>query len=999
MKGSFPYRFLFVSLILLLGCLQLFAQQSGTIRGKVLDQSTGDPLIGANVVVLGTSLGAATDINGDFSLTYVPSGKQTLRVSYIGYEPITVEVVVEGGRTLQQEFRLVPQAIMGEEIVVTAQARGQQAAINQQLTANTIKNVVAAEKIRELPDESAAAALSRLPGVSIQDGDKVVLRGIQAKQNVILMNGVQLPSTDMNDRSVNLGFISSNMLSGIEVFKVLTPDMDANAIGGVVNLKLMEAPEGFKFDVLTQGMYNLQDRTTDNYKAWISASNRFFDNAFGVFVQGNINRLNTGNDQTNAGYARQGNTDIYRMNTFTFTDQENIVTNRGGSITLDYVFPRGKVVLQNSLNHNINDFTNYRRVLDFAQTLGTFSIFRDKHNRELIINSLYSEYNFGPFKTELTLSHSFSDKNTDIRYGDPGQNFGFSDNYPFGIVGYTSSGNPIAKQYAAERDYFTPDDVYKLQLDDSSIYRAKMDGWAVTRAEAFKQHLYTAKLDFLVPVVLMTGLSTDIKFGGKFDRTTRENDIERTYHRVGDNDMYDGVKDFLGYRQLDNLHPLLFYEIRNPNYKRGKYFLDDSYRFYDVVDRDRMDKFMPAAVKGWRLSRHKSSSERGDFNGSEIFTAGYMMGTFKIGPRLTIIGGARYEQYEMDYKAKFVVVTHSVDGLCLLFDTLNTVKRVDRNWFPNAQLQYKVTDWSDIRLAYTKTIARPDYNAIIPNIYYSPGEEAQAGNPNLKPTVSTNYDASVYLYNNEIGLFALTGFYKKLENTFYSTQIYYKNLHYFNAKFVDTAALRTLGVSDFLEPQELVTTYLNNPRPGYLRGFEVEWQTNFWYLPKPFNSLVLNINYTRTWSSMEYTRIINRESVYTRPPSPIRYREFISKDTVYKSKLLQQGDHIINIVLGFDYKDFSARLSYNLQDAVNSYIGNVETDDQFTGKIHRWDLTLQQKLPIEGVSIAFNGINMFRKPIKTYQRFRRPGAAQLNENLVTTIYTPSFYELSLRYSL
>ena len=91
----------------------------------------------------------------------------------------------------------------------------------------------------------------------------------------------------MNDRATDLGFISSNMLSGIEVIKALTPDMDANTLGGVVNLRLREAPTGLHFDVLAQGNYNASDRVTDNYKFWASVSQRFFDDKLGVFLQGN----------------------------------------------------------------------------------------------------------------------------------------------------------------------------------------------------------------------------------------------------------------------------------------------------------------------------------------------------------------------------------------------------------------------------------------------------------------------------------------------------------------------------------------------------------------------------------------------------------------------------------------------------------------------------------------------------------------------------------------
>ena len=94
-----------------------------------------------------------------------------------------------------------------KRFVVSSQASGQKSAINEQINSRTIKNVVSAEKIRELPDASAATAISRLPGVSLEGGDKIVLRGIKASMNSITVNGIQLPSTSMNDRATNLGYI------------------------------------------------------------------------------------------------------------------------------------------------------------------------------------------------------------------------------------------------------------------------------------------------------------------------------------------------------------------------------------------------------------------------------------------------------------------------------------------------------------------------------------------------------------------------------------------------------------------------------------------------------------------------------------------------------------------------------------------------------------------------------------------------------------------------
>ena len=103
--------------------------------------------------------------------------------------------------------------------------------------------------------------------------------------------------------------ISSNMLAGIDVTKAITPDMDANSIGGTVNLRLQEAPEDLRFDFLMEGSYNTQDETADNYQIWGSVSNRFLKNKLGVFVQLNANRSNGGGDYSQAGYGIQNVTD------------------------------------------------------------------------------------------------------------------------------------------------------------------------------------------------------------------------------------------------------------------------------------------------------------------------------------------------------------------------------------------------------------------------------------------------------------------------------------------------------------------------------------------------------------------------------------------------------------------------------------------------------------------------------------------------------------------
>ena len=137
-----------------------------TLHGSVADSSTNERLVGAIVVLRGMAVGGVTDREGNFRIPKIPTGSHVIRVSYVGYKFKEFDVNV-AAQDIALNVQLTPEFIQGEDVVITAQARGQIAAINQQITSNTIVNVISEEKIKELPDANAAEAIGRLPGVSI----------------------------------------------------------------------------------------------------------------------------------------------------------------------------------------------------------------------------------------------------------------------------------------------------------------------------------------------------------------------------------------------------------------------------------------------------------------------------------------------------------------------------------------------------------------------------------------------------------------------------------------------------------------------------------------------------------------------------------------------------------------------------------------------------------------------------------------------------------------
>jgi len=426
----------------------LYAAGSGTLKGKVLDKLTGDPLIGANIIVVGTSLGAPSNIDGEFIIHDMPSGERTLKISYIGYLTITEQVVVPEDGIVQKEFRLQPQALEGQEVIVTAQARGQHDAINQQLSSDNIVNVVSSEKMKELPDANIAESIGRLPGVSLdrQNGEanKIIIRGMSPQFNKVTIEGVPMVSmsggqaggffsgggNNTSDRSIDLSMISDDLVKGVELSKSLRADMDADAIGGTVNFTLSEAPSEFKYDIQANGGYNDLTKYWKNYKVSGSVSDRFLNDAIGVRLQLSAEDKALPSQQFNAGYDNPSPVSslnpvivdgvIVSLTRLTQSAQftiDNLDRKRyGGSVILDYKSDFVDIIFFNLYNQKNDHDEQYNKSINFASTPdGLFSFLPriSDIKAEQRTHTLQSKFRFQG--TELDASFSYSKGITAIR--------------------------------------------------------------------------------------------------------------------------------------------------------------------------------------------------------------------------------------------------------------------------------------------------------------------------------------------------------------------------------------------------------------------------------------------------------------------------------------------------------------------------------------------------------------------------------------------------------
>jgi TonB-dependent receptor len=918
------------------------AATNSTIEGFVRDAQTGEPLPGSNVVLVKTGMGASTDLTGKYTIRNVPPGTYTLRATYIGCRDKELTLQVGEGENLKQDFKLTSVGVEGEEVVVTAQASGQNEAINRQLSANQISNVVSSSRIQELPDANAAESVGRLPGVSILrsggEGTLVVIRGLQPKYNAITVDGVRMASSSPDDRSADLSMISPYMLEGIEVFKSVTADQDADVLGGTVNFKLRGAGaerEGLGFSLLAQGGYtglsNAHNKY-NNYKYTASGEGRFFDNRFGVYAQADLERRNLSSNEFGGAYTHDASSRTNYLTTG--LNLNNIPRDRqraNGTLVMDYKLPEGTISLSNLFSSGVTDIQNRGEAYDIQNNLHTYSLTYSNGTSGNITNALNFEHQLPIFHANVRLSHTYSENENpdDWRVGFQRLDQGL------GQFFNRANLNPLAIPPAAT-------------VDPSTTFLGSIFSYnSFSRERAL-----TASLDLDAPLNIADGITSVIKFGGKYRHQTRSYNYEQ---------YSGGGLGLLSAQRVDNLIASHFPSLAqyanttsipmtpfiDQGYSYGK-FLGGDYTMSSPLDYGmllEMTKFVRSQAPflaansdvGYFYDNFNSTFY--DYSGHENQSAFYVMATVNIGEEITIIPGVRYQDLKTTYTASRGLqnTASAVGGAYYHYDTTLTADH--GYWLPDVSLRYKPLSWFDVRLSYTNTIAYPDYIAIIPRIDNSVGNAISWNNYQLSPSRSTNYDAYFSFYENAIGLFTVGGFLKRIDNLIYPWTFFVSGaaaLQYYPPNLGATTPTGTYGI----------TTYVNDPYRIDNWGVELDWQTHFWYLPHPFNGLVLNVNYTHVYSKSQYP--------FTDVRRVGRVQTFV--DTAFTDRLLYQPNNILNLSIGYDYEGFSLRVSFLYQDDIFTGPNFWDQLRTSTSAYKRWDLTVKQELPWFGIQ-AFGSIN------------------------------------------
>lgn len=895
-----------LSFFLIIGPIFAIAQNIGVVKGRVVDNLTNEGLPGANVVLTGTKFGAATDRFGNFRIERVPLGAYTIRVSYIGYEEFTTDInltqvnpVVDLG-----VIRLKISAVKTEEVVVYGLMQGQVRAFNQELTSVDIRNVLSREEIEKFPDLNTADALQRIPGVytqrSLGEGTYVYVRGTEPRLTYVTIDGLKLASSADNERSVDVGVINSKQLAFVEVVKALTPDMDADGIGGVVNLVTKSSFDqpGISFKFEAGGGYAALSKKPI-YRFAVLHSEPLSDKfGFTAAINYYRNYIHSHSNEFEWGDVKDvnGNTIPFALKDFRLFYYSTIRDHYGVSGTFSYK-PNEEHMFNLRLMYNRRDDDQSRNMVRYrldrgrylnATTITDGRMAFEFQNR----NEVHSNYivtfggvsKFGEFKVDYNLHYSFANQ----RKENPGQ---IKSEWVL-----NTRVNWLLDLSNVDFPKFTVTNMDESYVRDPANWTIDRQDYRTTN---IKNNIYVGLFNVNYRYNLF-GFPSDLKFGAKVRMDVKKRTASRSAYvwRGGQSVLMSSVSNF---EQVSN-------------------FLKGNYIFAPTIDnslvRDFFNRYrgLPSGLVE-SVIYNDPDGMGGDYDNREDIYMFYIMNTFYIG-NLTVLVGVRDEYTRTNYKGFQVFL--DARGNFLSMGSVS--KRTKYNSiFPNIHLRYNLGERTVVRVAFTRTISRPDFFDLAPYYWLDPKNTTIIkGNPDLMPTMAFNADLMIAHYFRGIGVLSAGLFYKDMDKVIYP-RIYQQ----------------VGGPYDGYKITEPV-----NGGKAKLYGFEVNWNQYFTFLPGFLGGFGVFANYT-----------------YTKSKAQLQYREW--------SVMPGQAADVGNLGLSYDKYNLTARLTLNYTSPLLYQVGPNPDFDRYNDKRLRLDFTAIYKISTH-FSIYLDWINITNNPDREY---------------------------------
>jgi TonB-dependent receptor len=790
-----------VSAVALVSMAMTAPALAADLHGRVVDAS-GAPLPGASVAVGGRSAAAGPD--GRFDLTNLPAGSSELQVRYVGYGASTTPVALSDSTTAEVVVTLTPPDAVAE-VVITGQRAAERRALQTKKVADNFVEALYANDVGKLPDQNVAEAVHRLPGVTVAndqgEGRYVIIRGVDPRYANVTVNGQTAAAPEPDNRQVKLDDIPSSLIGEVKLIKSLTPDLDAAAIAGqvdIITLSAFDRHGTFGSARAAYGQFDLNDKNP--YEGDLTLGGTFgADKQFGAVLSANYSKRPVESQNVaGASWTTAGGNPIPAD----FDQRDyNLTRERTGFVgNFDW---RPSDEMQFYLRTQYSKFTDHETrdrfrlpiagtIVPTSATAGSFTkatgtryVRRRDENDNTKTVSAGGKFDVGTGKLTVDGAYSRAEKTDPLR-----SEFQFA------------SGKVLAGSYDTSDVLFqvTP----TATAFDPTQYIFKSVNY--DRREAVET-LKQARADYVLPLDAM-GEGSSVKFGVKLTDRDKTNDRAYTTYDPG------ALAFTLG--------------ALNPPSLASTY--DGRYAFGPKVDYNAAQAYVTANPTTLKLNVNKSVSTDllSDYSVSEKIWAGYAMATLKLG-RVTLVPGVRVENTDGDYSAKTFNNVTSTRGA----DANGSNKYT--NWFPSLNAKMDVNDRLVLRAAATTAIGRPDYVQLAPAITIdATANTVVTGNPGLKPLTATNLDAGVEYYLPGQGLLSASVFFKDIRDPIFTQGL-----------------LNQSGTFGGVAVTGATVTTPFNASKAYVAGLELNAQSQLTFLPGALDGFGVGVNLALIDSSIK----------------------------------------------------------------------------------------------------------------------------------------------------
>lgn len=971
----------------------------GTVTGFVSNSATTAFLEGARIEVVGTPLTALTDRDGRFEIN-VPAGPQQIAVSYLGLTRQVMLVTVLAGQTVRQNVGLTSEVYTLDAFTVAGVREGNALAITKQREAVNVKNVVATDSLGNLAGGNVGDFLQSLPGITADyvamEVRTVAVRGISADLNSVTMDGERVASSASANtgRAFEFEQASLNLVETIEVTKAPTPDMDADSIGGSVNMISKSA-----FDRADARSFSYMVGVVNRPGRRAAADSKLKEPIKGIGPSLNFTYSDVIGANRNIGILLTGtwHVDPSADLRTTVRDQLSLTgpryvysvvgpevlgnprTRFSTGFKVDYKLSDQTIITFNTVHNWFQEATYIQqRTLSTSQSVATFNAqgvrtgtgtimpgYTDTFTEVLTSNNslatLSSSTNdksgrtilFQPsvrhrFKNGLNIDYGLSYSHSNTYYDTSPLNRHYRDNAKGQVtatlrnIGWTvdRSGNravPVITQT-------TGPNIYDLNNYSNVVltqaHRNGQDGIFNSR--------FNLRKAFNTPV------PTFIKVGFNYREQTRE--LEYNSRR---------------YNPID-IGPLGQFLARSTGYGDivSTYLEKSKEPTMSLLDADKIARHQRDNPGLWTedLAYRYMQNLQNARKVAESVAGGYVMGNIQLGG-LSILGGFRVEETRTSGEGPLVQITPEeaarraawvgplTDQEILRRAVAQYGGRVKasgkyRNVFPGIHFKYATPSGFVGRLSYSTGIGRPDFGDIMPNSLANyQNETLTISNPGLKPQYSDNFDASVEYYFEPIGLFSAGVFLKELSNFI----------------FTDRSQIIDFGPNNGYDGEYggfAIVTSSNGGAARY-RGMELSYQQQFRFLPGLLRGLGVNLNYTKLDSKGDYGGAITTTQVAGLIPETANAAlTYIHRGLYFRwqwnwrdTRLVTISSNPASMVYDMPKTSTTLKLKYTVTPRL-SYFLNVE--NLFAEPLSRTyfvtkDRVFQQRLTVPKISAGIQG--------------------------------------------